>query len=65
MAVENRCSIEEKIKTLEASRDTLTYQIKNLDRFYNYLQVRMWRKKRTKIKRLLLYYKERLKIYPK
>lgn len=57
--------IEEQIKILTASRDAIVYQIKTLKTFYNYLQVRVWRKQRTNLNAQIRYYEGLLSKYVK
>lgn len=53
--------IEEKLKALKASYDTVSDKIKRLGTFYSYLQVRIWRKQRALIKSRIKYYENLLK----
>jgi len=55
--------IVDKINSLKAAIETETIKIKTLATYYNYLQVRAWRRYRQKLKSDLEYWQKRLDLY--
>lgn len=56
-------NVTEKIVSLTAAIETLSIKISSLATFYNYLQVRAWRKHRANLNTQLRYYKAKQKSY--
>lgn len=61
--LETKETIAEKIRIIRAEIETETEKINSLSTFYNYLQVRTWRKRKRLLKQKLAYYKQRAKLY--
>lgn len=63
MPVETYESLQSQIECLKKAIETESDKIKNLSKFYNFLQVRAWREHRRRMNMKLAYLEERLKLY--
>lgn len=59
----NQQTLEQKIKVLQSSIETVDYQIKHLNQHVNYLQLRAWRKHKKSLSQQLANSQNKLKAY--
>ena len=58
-----REALEKKIATLKASINTISFQLRHLKNYTPSLQLKLWRKHRSKLKAELKQYEDKFKSY--